>query len=174
DLYFGKTPDPALLREDFSSTTHTKSALENSTKYYWKVVANDGTHEVEEPVWSSTTRAFCLVQESFESLTLGPLSSSTLSWGDYQKASTLFAEITQRGFDGTKGLTFVDPTVFGYAKVVARDSSQRNQVQSSLISGFQKMVSSVSETPYVALHMSMLETLVTVLAYIRTIIRQTK
>jgi len=118
DLYFGKTPDPALLRKDFSSTTHTKSALENSTKYYWKVVAKDGTHEVEGPVWSFTTGAFCLVQESFESLALGPLSSSTLSWGDYQKTSTSFAEITQRGFNETKGLTFVDPTVLGYAKVV--------------------------------------------------------
>ncbi len=94
DLYFGKTPDPALFKEEFSSTSHTKSALGNSTKYYWKIVAKDGAHKVEGPVWSSTTGAFCLVQESFESLTLGPLSSSTLSWVDYQKVSTLFAEIT--------------------------------------------------------------------------------
>ncbi len=118
DLYFGNTPDPNLNINDLSSKTFTKSELENSTTYYWKIVAKDGTHEVEGPVWSFTTKAFYLVQETFESVPLGPLSPTTLSWGTYSKVSTSYAEITQRGFNGTKGMTFVDPTVLGYAKVV--------------------------------------------------------
>ncbi len=118
DLYFGTSPDPDLFRENFSSLHQYIVELKNSTTYYWKIVAKDGTHEVEGPLWCFTTKAFYLVQETFESLPLGPLTSSALSWGTYSKASTSYAEITERGFNEAKGLTFVDPTVLGYAKVV--------------------------------------------------------
>jgi Tol biopolymer transport system component len=61
DLYFGISPSPVLLVEDQSSLSYGISGLEESTRYYWKIVAKAEGDETEGPVWTFTTGEFDVV-----------------------------------------------------------------------------------------------------------------
>lgn len=66
DVYFGTTPDPALLSRNLTTTSTTLPQLENATTYYWRVIANvacDPARNVSSPVRSFTTRADCVTPE---------------------------------------------------------------------------------------------------------------
>ncbi len=57
DLYLSKTNPPAALKLDNvpAVSTYTLTALDPSTKYYWKVVCKNIFGITEGPVWSFTT-----------------------------------------------------------------------------------------------------------------------
>ncbi|MBN2806507.1 MAG: C10 family peptidase, partial [Prolixibacteraceae bacterium] len=54
-VYFGKNQDPPLVG---TVTNHQfqPGTLEHATRYYWKIVSNDGQLETPGPLWSFTTR----------------------------------------------------------------------------------------------------------------------
>ncbi|MFH0881908.1 MAG: hypothetical protein V2A56_02905 [bacterium] len=55
DVYFGKTTSPVLVSENQSSISYTPGRLENSTRYYWRVIVGDGVHKISSPLWSFKT-----------------------------------------------------------------------------------------------------------------------
>ncbi len=55
DVYFGKTTSPELVSENQSSTSYTTPRLENSMRYYWRVIVSDGVHAISSPLWSFKT-----------------------------------------------------------------------------------------------------------------------
>jgi len=58
DIYFGTTPNPPLVEQDYPYMFYEPGILNPSTTYYWKVVARDTNGAVSEgPLWSFTTRS---------------------------------------------------------------------------------------------------------------------
>ena len=56
DVYFGTSSTPPLVKNDSTVTTYDPGILNNSTRYYWKIVAKDDKGGVtSSPVWSFTT-----------------------------------------------------------------------------------------------------------------------
>lgn len=51
DVYFGESQDPLLIRQNLSDNFILIRDLEDKRTYYWKVVAKDGSHVVEGPLW---------------------------------------------------------------------------------------------------------------------------
>jgi len=118
DLYFGTAPNPPLYQTDLSYTTYGKGLLQSYTKYYWKIVAKDGTNTVTSPIWSFLTKPNEIVNDNFESRPLGTLTASTLPWATYSFSGTSYSYISETlGLQNSKGLTFVDPTVAGNSKI---------------------------------------------------------
>ncbi|UCF49357.1 MAG: hypothetical protein JSU91_06300, partial [Thermoplasmatales archaeon] len=58
DIYLGESSDPPLIATDIPGRTYTPGLLDFSTKYYWKIVANDPQGgSTTGPVWDFTTRS---------------------------------------------------------------------------------------------------------------------
>ena len=56
DVYFGSSNPPPLVQSAQNAKSYNPGVLEPSTKYYWKVVADDGYGSTaSSPVWSFTT-----------------------------------------------------------------------------------------------------------------------
>ena len=56
DVYFGESPNPPLLEENYPSKIYDLPMLEYSTTYYWKIIAKDGLGgSFTSSVWSFTT-----------------------------------------------------------------------------------------------------------------------
>jgi len=56
DVYFGTSSTPPLVKKDLAVTSYDPGILNNSTTYYWKIVAKDNKGGVTpSPVWSFTT-----------------------------------------------------------------------------------------------------------------------
>lgn len=55
DIYFGTDSNPPLVSTDESSTTYDPGTLDYNERYYWKIVADDGTDTTASPVWSFKT-----------------------------------------------------------------------------------------------------------------------
>jgi hypothetical protein len=118
DLYFGTAPNPPLYQTGLSYTTYGKGLLQSYTRYYWKIVAKDGTNTVTGPIWSFVTKPNETVNDNFESRPIGTLSADTLPWATYSFDGTSYSSITATlGFQGSRGLTFVDPTVAGFSRI---------------------------------------------------------
>lgn len=118
DLYFGTATNPPLYSADLTTTAFVKGSLQSYTRYYWKIVAKDGTNTVTGPIWSFLTKPNEIVNDNFESRPLGTLTTSTLPWATYSSAGTSYSYISVNlGFQNSKGLTFVDPTVAGNSKI---------------------------------------------------------
>ncbi len=118
DLYFGTASNPPLHSTNLTSTSFVKGSLQSYTKYYWKIVAKDGVSTTTGPIWNFTTRAYQIVNDNFETRPLGQLAASTLPWGTYDNSSSSYGAITNFGYGGSKGLTFYDPTIDGFARVL--------------------------------------------------------
>ncbi|MGC9384976.1 MAG: InlB B-repeat-containing protein, partial [Kosmotogaceae bacterium] len=57
DLYFGTNKDPELLEDNLTEKSFTVNSLNESTTYYWKIVAEDSNGAITEgPVWSFSTK----------------------------------------------------------------------------------------------------------------------
>ncbi|HEX5133253.1 MAG TPA: FlgD immunoglobulin-like domain containing protein [Candidatus Krumholzibacteria bacterium] len=52
DLYFGDSNPPPLLTAGLFSTNYSTGKLQDTVRYYWRVVASDGEYETSGPVWS--------------------------------------------------------------------------------------------------------------------------
>jgi len=113
DLYFGTSATPPLYSSNITSTSYNKGGLVSYTTYYWKIVAKDGFNSVSGPVWKFTTGPYTLVDEDFESRSLG---TPVLPWATYESYGST-AEITNYGHPG-RALTFVDNTVANWARVI--------------------------------------------------------
>ncbi len=58
DVYFGTTNNPPLVSGNRTSASYNPGGLNNSTTYYWKIVAKDNHGaSTAGPVWSFTTAA---------------------------------------------------------------------------------------------------------------------
>jgi hypothetical protein len=56
DVYLGKATEPPLVGENVTPPYYDPpGSLDTNTKYYWKVVAKDGSHATGGPTWSFTT-----------------------------------------------------------------------------------------------------------------------
>lgn len=56
EIYFGTVMDPPLVNNDLAVTTFVPDSLEESTYYYWKIIArNEFNRETEGPLWWFTT-----------------------------------------------------------------------------------------------------------------------
>ena len=56
DIYLGTSTNPSLIATAQSGTTYDPGTLENSTEYFWKIVARDYYNNITQgPVWSFTT-----------------------------------------------------------------------------------------------------------------------
>ena len=55
DVYFGTDDPPVLVSENQSSTAYTPPRLENSTRYFWRVIVSDGVHAISSPLWTFRT-----------------------------------------------------------------------------------------------------------------------
>ncbi|MBN2220521.1 MAG: fibronectin type III domain-containing protein [Kosmotogaceae bacterium] len=119
DLYFGTSANPPLHSEDLTSTSFDKPFLQSYTTYYWKVVAKDKGGSVSSPVWQFRTATYTLVNEDFESRSLG---IPDLPWATYLSSGAT-GEITARGKPG-QALTFVDLVQSNYAKIARCDLNQ--------------------------------------------------
>lgn len=118
DLYFGEAPNPPIYSIGLTNRVFVKGNLKSYTKYYWKIVAKDGEHTVSGPIWSFTTKAFEIVNDDFESRAIGILTDSTLPWANYVSLGTSYAYIgANLGYNNSRGLTFADPTVPGFAGI---------------------------------------------------------
>ncbi|MBN2219132.1 MAG: hypothetical protein JW697_02520 [Kosmotogaceae bacterium] len=113
DLYFGTSATPPLYSSNITSTSYNKGGLVSYTTYYWKIVAKDGLNSVSGPVWKFTTGPYTLVDEDFESRSLG---IPVLPWATYESYGST-AAITNYGHPG-RALTFVDSTVANWARVI--------------------------------------------------------
>ncbi len=51
DLYFGESSNPPLVRENIETNSAFIQNLQIGRKYYWKVVAKDGSDETEGDLW---------------------------------------------------------------------------------------------------------------------------
>ncbi len=57
DLYFGTDENPELLKHGLSEKAYSVDSLNESTTYYWRVVAEDSNGATAEgPVWSFSTK----------------------------------------------------------------------------------------------------------------------
>lgn len=63
DVYFGTTPDPALI-ETVEEPFFAVSDLEPLTTYYWKIVAENDLGSTESEVWSFTTKGVNLAAQA--------------------------------------------------------------------------------------------------------------
>lgn len=118
DIYLSKNPNPGLYISNRTTTNYIVGSLQSYTKYYWKIVAKDGENTVSGPIWNFTTKPFTVVNDNFETRPYGDLSASTLPWATYTKGGTSYGTIQSFGFNASKGLTFYDSTIDGYAKVL--------------------------------------------------------
>jgi len=57
DLSFGTTNPPPIVTSGLTAATYLVSSLQQSTKYYWQVVARSTSGTTAGPVWSFTTAA---------------------------------------------------------------------------------------------------------------------
>lgn len=56
DVYFGTSSTPPLVSDNQSATTYTLDTLDNGTKYYWKITAEDNHGAKSEgDIWNFTT-----------------------------------------------------------------------------------------------------------------------
>lgn len=116
DIYLGTTTSPVLVKSNHDGTSFSASGLISNKKYYWKVVAKDGTSApVAGPLWAFTTGPFVLVNETFESYTIG--AAPNLPWGTYQQGGSSYCIIANCGNPG-KGLMFEDPTDSGFSGII--------------------------------------------------------
>ena len=113
DLYFGTAATPPLYAANVTSTSYSKTGLTNSTLYYWRIVAKDGTNSVSGPVWKFETGPYILVNESFESR---PLGVPALPWATYESYGST-AAITNSGRPG-KALTLSDTDNADWVRVI--------------------------------------------------------
>jgi hypothetical protein len=113
DIYFGTAASPPLVKSNHTTTGYTVGSLVSYTRYYWKIVAKDGTSTSTSPVWSFMTKPVTLINETFETR---PLGVPNLPWGTYNYGGTSKGLITNFGNPG-KALTFEDPTTAGYAQI---------------------------------------------------------
>jgi hypothetical protein len=57
DLYFGTNEIPEIFEESLTEKSFTVNSLNESTTYYWKIVAEDSNGAIiEGPVWSFSTK----------------------------------------------------------------------------------------------------------------------
>ncbi len=54
-VYFGTSPSPPLVAQNWVSTTFDPGTLATYRDYYWRIVVSDGTTEVSGPVWTFRT-----------------------------------------------------------------------------------------------------------------------
>jgi len=57
DVKFGTTNTPPVVSAAQSTASYTPSTLNNSTTYFWQIVARNGSGSTPGPVWSFTTAA---------------------------------------------------------------------------------------------------------------------
>ncbi|MBU2649530.1 MAG: PKD domain-containing protein [Bacteroidetes bacterium] len=58
DVYFGTVNPPALAQQDVAATSFDPGSLQESTNYFWKIVARDDEGlETAGPVWQFSTKA---------------------------------------------------------------------------------------------------------------------
>lgn len=117
DIYLSTNPNPGLFISNRTTTSYSIGSLQSYTKYYWRIVAKDGENTVSGPIWNFTTKPFVLVNDNFETRPSGNLSASTLPWATYTNGGTSYGTIQSFGFNASKGLTFYDSTIDGYAMV---------------------------------------------------------
>jgi len=55
DIYFGDSDSLTLVSENQVESSYYPLNLENSSSYYWKVVANDGTNQIHSDIKNFTT-----------------------------------------------------------------------------------------------------------------------
>jgi formylglycine-generating enzyme required for sulfatase activity len=62
DVYFGTGSTPPLVISGQADTTYEPGTLDNTTTYYWRIVAHDDQgNETSGPTWSFTTSAIGMV-----------------------------------------------------------------------------------------------------------------
>jgi len=58
DVYFGTSSSPPLVQSEQSGKSYDPGSLNNSTLYFWKIVAKDNqSHSTTGPIWRFTTVA---------------------------------------------------------------------------------------------------------------------
>ncbi len=57
DIYFGTSSNPPLVKSNHTSSTYQPSAMNHSTKYYWKITAKNSYGNTPGTVWNFTTSA---------------------------------------------------------------------------------------------------------------------
>jgi hypothetical protein len=57
DVYFGTSATPPKVSDNQAGTSYDTGGLGYNTKYYWKILANDGELETTGPLWDFTTTA---------------------------------------------------------------------------------------------------------------------
>jgi regulation of enolase protein 1 (concanavalin A-like superfamily) len=57
DVKFGTTNTPPVVSVGQSTASYTPSTLNNSTTYFWQIVARNGSGSTSGPLWSFTTAA---------------------------------------------------------------------------------------------------------------------
>lgn len=56
DIYLGKVKNPPLIEKNYNSDIYDPDILENSTEYYWRIVAKDDQGNIRlSPIWSFST-----------------------------------------------------------------------------------------------------------------------
>ncbi len=107
DLYFGTVMDPPLIDHDLTSRNFVLDSLEESTYYYWKIVARDQSNrETEGPLWWFTT---------------GPIPQVHLvtTYKHHQEIYNYWVEdglvylVAEEGLDIVNVLGLAEPTVIG-------------------------------------------------------------
>jgi hypothetical protein len=107
DLYFGTVMNPPLIDHDMTSSNFVLDSLEESTYYYWKIVARDEfNRETEGPLWWFTT---------------GPIPQVHLvtTYKHHQEIYNYWVEdglvylVAEEGLDIVNVLGLAEPTVIG-------------------------------------------------------------
>ena len=107
DVYWGTTNPPTTKVVAAKKVLeYTPSGQSISTKYYWKVVANDGSNQTETAVWNYTTTASALRTVTFH--LDGEDTSLQVTDGD--KLTSAQQQALQNNFIGTK----TDSTFIGW------------------------------------------------------------
>ena len=127
DVYWGTTNPPTTKVVAAKNVLeYTPSGQSISTKYYWKVVANDGSNQTETAVWNYTTTASALPTVTFH--LDGEDTSLQVTDGD--KLTSAQQQALQNNFIGTK----TDSTFIGwFAK--ADYSGNKIAVKDYMVSG---------------------------------------
>ena len=117
DVFFGTYAPPPLRAKNISSNYYDVGDLEPGVTYYWKIVAKDDKGGVSESstVWFKTKNKFNLIDEDFESYSLGT-PPYNLGWG-YCLASNIGASAEVVTDSYGKCLEMRDNTTSGYVYV---------------------------------------------------------
>ena len=102
DVYFGSNLPFSLLAEDYSDTVFHLENLDNSTTYYWKIIAKDQRgNTTEGDIWSFTTKEMkVFFYEGFEEVNF-------LSKGWKVSGNSLPFIQSREVFEGNYSLSFL-------------------------------------------------------------------